>query len=74
MIEINIPERKLNLGVAEAEIAERRAKWRPPEPKTSAGFLALYAQTTLAADQGAAMQNWAIAGPKARGAGKRRNG
>lgn len=74
MIEINIPERKLTLGVAEAEIAERQAKWQPPEPKTSAGFLALYAQTTLAADQGAAMQNWTVAAPKARKAHKRSGG
>jgi dihydroxy-acid dehydratase len=64
VIEINIPERKLNLVVAEAEIAERRARWRPPAPKTKRGFLALYAQSTLPADQGAAMQNWGI--PKRR--------
>lgn len=63
MIEINIPARRLSLEVAEAEIQRRLQTWEPPPPKTSKGFLALYAQLALPADEGAAMQNWAVPDP-----------
>ena len=58
IIEINVPARQLNLEVPQAEIQRRLQAWRPPPPKTSKGFLALYAQLALPADEGAAMQNW----------------
>ncbi len=58
MIEMDIPGRKLNVELSEEEIARRLKHWRPPEPKTKTGFLALYAQLTLPAEQGAAMQKW----------------
>jgi len=58
MIEIDIPGRKLNVELSEEEITRRLEKWRPPEPRTKTGFLALYAQLTLPAEQGAAMQKW----------------
>ena len=58
MIEMDIPGRKLNVELSEDEIAQRLKHWRPPEPKTKTGFLALYAQLTLPAEQGAAMQKW----------------
>jgi dihydroxy-acid dehydratase len=57
-IEINIPARQLNLDVPAAEIQRRLQAWQPPPPKTIKGFLALYAQLALPADEGAAMQNW----------------
>jgi dihydroxy-acid dehydratase len=60
MIEINVPARQLNLEVPAAEIQRRLQAWRPPEPKTRKGFLALYAQLALPADEGAAMQNWGM--------------
>nr|MBC7243852.1 dihydroxy-acid dehydratase [Chloroflexota bacterium] len=58
MIEINIPARQLHVELPEEEIQRRLAHWRAPEPKTKTGFLALYAQMALPADQGAAMQKW----------------
>ncbi len=58
MIEINVPERKLHLELSDEEIQRRAKLWKPPEPKTKTGFLALYAQLVLPADQGAAMQRW----------------
>jgi dihydroxy-acid dehydratase len=58
MIEMDIPGRKLNVELSEEEIARRLKHWRPPEPRTKTGFLALYAQLTLPAEQGAAMQKW----------------
>ena len=59
MIEIDIPARRLNVQLSEEEIERRLADWQPPDPKTKTGFLALYAQMALPADQGAAMQRWA---------------
>lgn len=58
MIEMDIPGRALNVEVSEEEIAQRLKNWQPPEPRTKSGFLALYAQLTLPAEQGAAMQKW----------------
>jgi len=58
MIEVNIPARKLNVELSKDEIQRRLRHWQPPEPKTKTGFLALYAQMALPADQGAAMQKW----------------
>ncbi|MBC7262311.1 MAG: dihydroxy-acid dehydratase, partial [Chloroflexi bacterium] len=60
MIEINIPARRLQVELSEEEIHHRLANWHAPEPKTKTGFLALYAQLTLPADQGAAMQKWSF--------------
>jgi dihydroxy-acid dehydratase len=60
IIEIDIPARKLQVDLPEAELLRRAQRWQPPESKTKRGFLALYAQLTLPADQGAAMQNWGV--------------
>jgi len=57
-IEIDIPNRTLSINLSEAELERRRADWHAPKPKATTGFLALYAQMTLPADQGAAMQRW----------------
>jgi dihydroxy-acid dehydratase len=59
-IEIDVPARQLNLDVPAAEIQRRLQAWRPPPPRTTKGFLALYAQLALPADQGAAMQGWGV--------------
>jgi dihydroxy-acid dehydratase len=58
MIQMDIPQRVLNVGLTEQEIARRMKGWQPLEPRTKTGFLALYAQLALPADQGAAMQKW----------------
>jgi dihydroxy-acid dehydratase len=58
MIEMDIPGRALNVELAEEEVARRLERWQPPEPRTKTGFLALYAQLALPAEQGAAMQKW----------------
>ncbi len=53
IIEIDIPRRKLNLKVDRGEIAKRRKKWSPPEPKIKSGYLARYASMVSSADKGA---------------------
>lgn len=42
MIEINIPERKLNLLVDKSEMKRRRQDWRPPSQKHKKGILNYY--------------------------------
>lgn len=58
MIEMDIPARALDVDLSEEEVAHRLERWQPPEPRTKTGFLALYAQLALPAEQGAAMQKW----------------
>ena len=43
IISINIPELKLELKVSDEELAARKAKWQPREPKVTTGYLARYA-------------------------------
>jgi dihydroxy-acid dehydratase len=60
MIEIDIPARRLNVELSADEIKRRLSSWTPIAPRTRKGFLALYAQLALPADEGAAMQNWGV--------------
>ena len=53
LVEIDIPERKLNLLVDDAVLAERRKTWVPPEPKVRGGFLEVYRRNVSSADKGA---------------------
>lgn len=52
-IHINIPARKLELKVDEAELERRRQAWQKPEPKVKSGYLARYARAVSSADTGA---------------------
>ncbi len=51
-IEINIPARKLNLGLSDKEIKERLRKWKKPEKKLT-GILSRYSRLVSSADRGA---------------------
>ena len=55
-IEIDIPNRKLNLNVPEAELAKRKAAWNRPPPKIDYGYLARYAAGVTSADTGAVLK------------------
>lgn len=57
LISIDIPNRKLELHLAEQEIQDRLAKWQRPEPKFKRGYLALYAQLAESADKGAIIRH-----------------
>ena len=52
IIEIDIPQRKIDLLVDEAEMEHRRRQWCPPEMKLT-GVLKRYASLSLSADKGA---------------------
>jgi len=55
-IEIDIPQRRLELLVGAAELGRRRAAWQPHPVAGSGGFLDLYRQIVSQADQGAILQ------------------
>ncbi len=52
-IEIDIPNRRLDLKVDDEELESRRESWSPPEPKVTRGYLARYAQMVTSAATGA---------------------
>jgi dihydroxy-acid dehydratase len=56
MISIDIPNRKLELEVSDAELARRKAGWKRPEPKVNYGYLARYAAMVTSADTGAVLK------------------
>jgi dihydroxy-acid dehydratase len=55
-IEIDIPQRRLDLLVKADTLAQRRRRWRRRESPFATGFLALYAQRVGPADQGAVVR------------------
>ena len=52
LIELDVPARRLDLEVSEAELAQRRAAWAPPEPLMAGGYQKLYFDHVLQADRG----------------------
>ena len=56
MISINIPELKLELKVSDEELAARKAKWQPREPKVTTGYLARYAAMVTSGNRGAILE------------------
>jgi L-arabonate dehydrase len=52
-IELDVAARRLHLDVPEAELARRRAAWKPPAPPSDRGYYRLYTEHVLQADQGA---------------------
>ena len=56
IIEIDIPNSKLDVKLTDAELAERKASWKPQEPKIKTGYLAKYAKMATSADTGAVLK------------------
>ena len=56
IIEIDIPNRTLNVKLSDEELAERRKNWVCPEPKVKKGYLARYASLVSSAAQGAVLK------------------
>jgi dihydroxy-acid dehydratase len=53
---VDIPNRRIDLDVPEAEIARRRAAWKPHPAKIKYGYLARYAAQVTSADTGAVLR------------------
>jgi dihydroxy-acid dehydratase len=51
-IELDVPARRLDLRVAEAELARRRGQWRPPVAPPARGYRRLFAERVLQAPAG----------------------
>ena len=54
-IDINIPERKLNVDLTMKEMERRYHNWSSPEPKVSSGILKIYAKLADPPEKGAAI-------------------
>ena len=56
IISIDIPGLKLELKVSDEELAARKAKWQPREPKVKTGYLARYASMVTSGNRGAILE------------------
>ena len=56
IIDIDIPNRTLNVRVSDEELAKRKENWVCPEPKVKKGYLARYASLVSSAAQGAVLK------------------
>ncbi len=56
IISINIPENRLELLVSDEELAARRAKWQPREPKVTTGYLSRYRELVTSGNRGAVLE------------------
>ena len=52
IISIDINNNSLNVLVSDEELAERRKKWQPREPKVTTGYLARYAALVTSGNRG----------------------
>ena len=57
IIAIDIDACSLNVKVSDEELAARRAKWQPREPKITTGYLARYANLVTSGNTGAILQD-----------------
>ena len=56
IISIDIPNMKLDVKVSEEELAARKAKWQPREPKVTSGYLARYREMVTSGNRGAILE------------------
>jgi dihydroxy-acid dehydratase len=52
-IELDVAKRRLHLHVSDAELAKRRAAWKPPRPAMKRGYVRLYVEHVNQASEGA---------------------
>ena len=55
IIKIDIPNRRLNVDISDEEMAARKAKWQPREPKIKDGYLLRYAALVTSGNRGAVL-------------------
>jgi len=56
VISIDIPLRRIDLKVSDAEMKKRLKQWKKPVPKITKGYLSRYAKMVSSADKGAVMR------------------
>ncbi len=52
MIELDVPNRKLNLLVEKEELENRKQNWNPPKPQYNRGYGKIFLDHVLQAPQG----------------------
>ena len=52
LIKINIPAMTLDIDVSDEEMAARKAKWQPREPKVKTGYIKRYASLVTYGNRG----------------------
>ncbi len=56
IIQIDIPNLTMNAKISDEELAARKAKWQPREPKVTTGYLARYAAMVTSGNRGAILE------------------
>ena len=56
VIQIDIPANTINVKVSDEELAARKEKWQPREPKITTGYLARYASMVTSGNRGAILE------------------
>ncbi|MBN2030037.1 dihydroxy-acid dehydratase [bacterium] len=56
IISIDIPNKKLNVELSDAELNRRKKEWTPPAPRISRGWLARYTEMVTSANSGAVLE------------------
>ena len=56
MISIDIPNMSLSLQVSDEELAKRKEKWQPREPKVTTGYLSRYREMVTSGNRGAILE------------------
>ena len=57
IIYIDIPAKKIELKVDNAELESRRREWQPPEPKITTGYVARYSKLVTSGSTGAVLKD-----------------
>ena len=57
IIAIDIPAKKIELRVDDAELQHRRKKWQPPKPTITSGYVARYAKLVTSGSTGAVLKD-----------------
>jgi dihydroxy-acid dehydratase len=53
IIELDVPNRRIQLHISDEELQARLKAWTPPKPPLSSGYWKLYVDNVLQADEGA---------------------
>ncbi|MCK4888205.1 MAG: dihydroxy-acid dehydratase [Planctomycetes bacterium] len=56
IVEIDIPNNKINVKISDEQFAERKKNWTPKKPSITTGYLAKYASMATSADTGGVLK------------------
>ena len=57
IISIDIPAKKIEIKLDNAELARRKLEWQPPQPKITSGYVARYAKLVTSGSTGAVLKD-----------------